>query len=115
VVKQEEDFNQKVLDSIDRAFESLGDSIELVLYLTLEKDYGIAKEDVPARIDALSEVLKRVFGSTGQEFMSHLISEELIAEFDLIEPESKEEKSVQALLGKAREKYSKEEKHSGSR
>ena len=102
---KQKDFNQKVLDSIDRAFDSLGDSIELVLYLTLEKDYGIMKEDVPAKFDAMSEVLKKVFGVSGQKFMARLISEELRTEFDLQEPDSEEDKSVSALVKKAREKY----------
>ena len=58
-------FNQKATESIDRAFDSLGDSIELVIYLTLEKDYGVSKEDVPLRPEKLSEILTRVFGPRG--------------------------------------------------
>ena len=102
---KDREFNQKVTDCIDRAFASLGDSIELVLYLTLEKDFGISKEEVPTKLDSLSEVLKRIFGSSGRDFMVKLISEELIGEFDLPPPEAEEEKSVAALLEMAREKY----------
>jgi hypothetical protein len=94
-----------VTDSIDRAFDSLGDSIELVLYLTLEKDFGISKEEISVKFHSLSEVLKRIFGPAGREFMIKLISEELIEEFDLPLPEAAEEKSVTALLKKARERY----------
>jgi hypothetical protein len=104
-MKNDSAFNQKVTDSIDRAFDSLGDSIELVLYLTLEKEFGLSKEDIPAKFDSLSEVLKRIFGHAGRDFMIKLISEELIEEFDLPLPEAGEEKSVTALLKKARERY----------
>ena len=112
-MEKDRQFNQKVTDSIDRAFASLGDSIELVLYLTLEKDFGISKEEVPTKPDSLSEVLKRIFGPSGRDFMVKLISEELIDEFDLPPPDAEEEKSVATLLEKAREKYLSQGNHLG--
>ncbi|MFI5419927.1 MAG: hypothetical protein ACHQ1H_03060 [Nitrososphaerales archaeon] len=96
-------FNQKATESIDRAFDSLADSIELVVYLTLEKDYRVSKEDVPLRPEKLSEILTRVFGPSGSEFMTKLISKEIIAEFDL--PETLRGRSISELLKEAREKH----------
>ncbi len=103
-MEKERPFNQKVTDSIDRAFDSLGDSVALALYLSLEKDFSISKEDVPSKPEELSQVLKKVFGPSGRDFMIKLISDEIIREFDLDEQILKG-KSIPELLKAARETY----------
>jgi hypothetical protein len=76
----DEAFNRRVAKSLEQA---LGVTATKLVYWTLEKDYGISKNNVSSNPQALTEQLEEVFGKDGQVFLVKLISRALVKEFDL--------------------------------
>jgi hypothetical protein len=58
----EQSFCEILLEAIDKAFSSLGESIGEAMYFHLEKTFGIRRREIPFRIDDFSDALERIFG-----------------------------------------------------
>jgi hypothetical protein len=71
-------FEQILLDSIDEAFSTLGESAKTSIYFYMEKKLLIAKQEIPYRVDDFSGALERIFG-LGASHLEILIMEKLHA------------------------------------
>lgn len=56
-------FYDTLLEAIDEAFSSLGESSKTAIYLHLENSMGIRKQEIPLRIDDFQNALEKIFGS----------------------------------------------------
>ena len=59
-------FETILLDSIDDAFSTLGESVKTSIYHHLERTFTIPKQDIPYRMDDFSEALEHVFGAAAK-------------------------------------------------
>jgi len=58
----ETDFSNILLQAIDEAFLSLGESVKTSIYFHLEHSMGIEKQSIPSRIDDFQNALEKLFG-----------------------------------------------------
>lgn len=69
-------FNKILLEAIDSALSSLGESVKESVYYNMEKIFSIKRYDIPFRIDDFSKALERIFGPGARPleimFMKHL-------------------------------------------
>jgi hypothetical protein len=49
-------------EAIDEAFSSIGESPRKAIYMYLENSFGIAKQEIPYRINDFSDALEKIFG-----------------------------------------------------
>jgi hypothetical protein len=64
--KREKQFDKILLESIDEAFSSLGESAKSSIYFHLENKFEISKSDIPDRVCDFSKALEQVFGLAAQ-------------------------------------------------
>ena len=57
-----EKFEDVLLEAVDEAFSSLGESVKASIYFHLEHKFILPKQDIPYRIDDFSDALERIFG-----------------------------------------------------
>jgi len=57
-------FNKLLVESIDDVLSSLGEPVKNQLYIRLEEDFSIQKNQIPEQIFLFSEFLIRTFGSS---------------------------------------------------
>ena len=55
-------FEIVLLEAVDEAFSTLGESVKASIYFHLEHKFIIPKQDIPYRIDDFSDALERIFG-----------------------------------------------------
>ena len=55
-------FNEFLLEAIDEALSSLGQSSKTAIYYQLETMFNIKKQEIPNRIDDFARALKKLFG-----------------------------------------------------
>jgi hypothetical protein len=55
-------FCDALLEAIDEAFSSLGESAKIAIFFHLENSMGIRKQEIPFRIDDLQTALEKLFG-----------------------------------------------------
>ena len=61
-VGSKEAFCKLLEDAIDEAFSSLGESSRKAIYAYLKNSFGIAKQEIPNRINDFSDALKKILG-----------------------------------------------------
>jgi hypothetical protein len=61
-VGAERPFYDTLLEAIDEAFSSLGESPKTAIYFHLENSMGIKKREIPFRIDDFQNALEKIFG-----------------------------------------------------
>jgi len=61
-VDAKEAFYKLLDEAIDEAFSCLGEPTRKAIYLYLKNSFGIAKQEIPNRIDDFSDALKKIFG-----------------------------------------------------
>jgi len=61
----ESEFDALLLDSIDEALSSLGESIKRTTYFHLEQSFDIRKDEIPHRIGTFAHALENIFGVGG--------------------------------------------------
>ncbi len=61
-LKRNETFGQLLLDAIDEALCSLGESVKASIYFHLEDRFHIKRQEIPEKIEAFSDALEQVFG-----------------------------------------------------
>jgi hypothetical protein len=59
-------FEVALLEAMDDAFSSLGESVKAQIYFHLEHKFVIPKQDIPYRIDDFSAALERIFGTAAK-------------------------------------------------
>lgn len=55
-------FEELLLEAIDKALSSLGESSKTAIYINLEKKFNITKQTIPSRIEDFSDALNIIFG-----------------------------------------------------
>ena len=81
--KQQKNFDDLLLESIDEALTSLGESVKTAVYFYLENSFHLEKDEIPARIDEFSDALERIF-SIGARNLELLFMGNLHARIKLI-------------------------------
>lgn len=56
------DFESILLEAIDEAFCTLGESVKTAIYFKLDCAFNIKKQDVPQKIECFSDALQQIFG-----------------------------------------------------
>ena len=56
------DFNSLLLEAIDEALSSLGETPKTAIYYQLKTEFNIKTKEIPERIDDFSSALERPFG-----------------------------------------------------
>jgi len=57
-----EKFDKLLLEAVDEALASLGDSVKQAVYFHLEKSFGIKKKEIPNRIRTFAQAVENIFG-----------------------------------------------------
>jgi len=55
-------FDRLLLESIDEAFSTLGESPKTAIYQHMERKFGISKKEIPHRLEEFSASLEKIFG-----------------------------------------------------
>jgi hypothetical protein len=75
-------FNNMLLEAIDEAFSSLGESVKVAIYFYLKNAFGIKKSDIPSRIPDFSTALEKIFGP-GARYLEILVMKNLYAKIEV--------------------------------
>lgn len=71
-------FDELLLEAVDEALSSLGDSAKQSIYFHLQDKFKISREDIPKRIKEFAEGLEKIFG-IGARFLEIMIMKRLYA------------------------------------
>ena len=55
-------FRDLLLEAVDEALSSLGDSVKQAIYFHLEKTFEIKKQDIPNKIEEFTNAIEEIFG-----------------------------------------------------
>jgi hypothetical protein len=55
-------FRKLLLEAIDEALSSLGDSVKQAIYFHLEKTFNLKKQEIPDKIEEFTKALEEIFG-----------------------------------------------------
>jgi hypothetical protein len=69
-------FDKLLLEAVDDALSSLGESAKLSIYFHLENRFNIAKNEIPNRLEDFTDGLEKIFG-LGANFIEILIMKNL--------------------------------------
>ena len=75
----EKAFHKLLLEAVDSALSSLGDSARQSVYFHLEKKFDITRDEIPGRVEDFDHGLERIFGA-GTRFLEVLIMKKLYEE-----------------------------------
>jgi hypothetical protein len=70
------DFEKLLMESVDEALTSLGESAKQSIYFHLEDKFKISKEEIPRRIEDFADGIEKIFG-LGAHFIEILIMKKL--------------------------------------
>jgi hypothetical protein len=71
-----QEFNEALLEAVDYAFSSLGESCRRALYFHLETTFRLPRRQIPKKPEEFDETLKTIFKS-GAAFLEKLILRKL--------------------------------------
>ena len=71
-----QEFNEALLEAVDYAFSSLGESCRRALYFHLETTFRLPRRQIPERPEEFDEALKTIF-KRGAAFLEKLILRKL--------------------------------------
>ena len=69
-------FEKFLLEAVDEALASLGDSARQSIYFHLEDKFDITKNEIPQRVEDFADGLQKIFGA-GAQFLKILIMRKL--------------------------------------
>lgn len=72
----EKAFDKLLLEVIDEALSSLGDSVKQAIYFHLENKFKIARDEIPQRVEDFAAGIEKIFGF-GARFLEILIMKKL--------------------------------------
>jgi hypothetical protein len=75
-------FQKLLLDAVDGAFSSLGDSARQSIYFHLETKFKVPKDQIPSRLEDFENGLENIFG-VGTRFLEILIMKKLYETMEL--------------------------------
>jgi hypothetical protein len=75
-------FDNLLLEAIDEAFSSLGETVKVAIYFHLENTFEINKSDIPSKIASFSDALEKIFGA-GAKHLEILFMKNLHAELEV--------------------------------
>jgi hypothetical protein len=81
--RNEHDFDDVLLEAIDDALVSLGESVKTAVYFYLEKSFHLARKEIPTRISEFSDALEQIF-SIGARNLELLFMRNLHAKINLV-------------------------------
>jgi len=114
-----EPFCKLLVEAIDEAFSSLGESTRKAIYAYLETSSGIAKQEIPNRINDFSDVLKKIFGPGARNFeilCIRNIQAKTRIDYKLDLPESiGSELTLKEYIHTAKQNYKKQESYQGTK
>jgi hypothetical protein len=68
LIKQKpKEYADVLLDAIDEAFATLGEASKSAIYLHLQSNFGISKQEIPRRMSDFSNALEEIFGSAAKQ------------------------------------------------
>jgi hypothetical protein len=76
-----DDFNLLLLDSIDEALLSLGESARQAIYFHIEKNFQVYREEIPVELERFQNALEKIFG-VGARYIEILIMRNLCEKVD---------------------------------
>ena len=56
-----EDFNELLLESIDAALSSIGESSKIAIYFLLEEKFNIQRHEIPCKLEDFTRALEVIF------------------------------------------------------
>ncbi len=56
-------FKKLLLEAVDEGLSSLGDSAKLAIYVYLEKNFKIKKQQIPNKINEFTNAIEKIFGN----------------------------------------------------
>jgi hypothetical protein len=59
-------FETAVTETIDEVFTVLGENVKRAVYIYLENNYGIKKEQIPRKIEDFSAAIESIFGEAAK-------------------------------------------------
>lgn len=71
-----QDFDKLLLEAVDEALSSLGESSKQAIYFHLEERSNVKKQEIPHKIAAFADGIERIFG-LGADFLKILIMKQL--------------------------------------
>jgi hypothetical protein len=69
-------FDKVLVEAVDDALASLGDSAKQAIYFHLESKFKVTKDQIPNNVEVFVEGLEKIFGS-GAKFLEILIMKKL--------------------------------------
>ncbi|HEY4674714.1 MAG TPA: hypothetical protein VIH48_01525 [Candidatus Bathyarchaeia archaeon] len=69
-------FDKLLLEAVDDALSSLGDSVKQAIYFHLEGKFKITKNEIPNRLEDFDDGIEKIFG-LGAKFLEILIMRKL--------------------------------------
>ena len=69
-------FDDLLLNSIDEALTSLGESVRQSIYFHIENKFYVPRKDIPGKLGQFQDGLEKIFG-TGARFIEILIMKNL--------------------------------------
>jgi len=76
LVRKGKAFEKLLIEAVDEALASLGESAKQSIYFHLENKFEIAKNDIPHRLKDFADGLEKIFG-LGAHFIEILIMKNL--------------------------------------
>ncbi len=76
-------FNELLLEAIEEALSTLGEAPKAQIYLYLEHNFNMPKEQIPTRLEDLSSALDKMFG-LGARYLEILFMKNLHAKLKKI-------------------------------
>ncbi|MGB9853772.1 MAG: hypothetical protein ACPLRY_03070 [Candidatus Bathyarchaeales archaeon] len=69
-------FDKLLIEAVDDALSSLGESAKLAIYYHVMDKFKISKEEIPSHVKEFSEGLEKIFGS-GAKFIEIMVMKKL--------------------------------------
>lgn len=76
------DFEKLLLEAIDEAMASIGESPKQAIYFHLEKDFSIQRQKIPCQIEEFVLAVEKIFG-LGANFLESLMLKKLYEKTEL--------------------------------
>lgn len=73
---RQRDFDSLLMESVDEALTSLGESAKQSIYYHLEEKFKISRKEIPRRIEDFANGIEKIFG-LGAHFIEILIMKKL--------------------------------------
>jgi hypothetical protein len=87
--KREKKFNDILLESIDKAFLTLGENSKSAIYFHLESKFAISRQDIPDRVHDFSDALEQIFGFAARQLeilIMKCLNEKIECTYDWVGP-----------------------------